>query len=53
MDYYLLPTKDISVNRLRIGQANLATLENYRFDDLDSFYTLCTKRQGGKLLGGG
>jgi hypothetical protein len=53
IDYYLLPTKDISVNRLRIGQANLATLENYRFDDLDSFYTLCTKRQGGKLLGGG
>jgi DNA invertase Pin-like site-specific DNA recombinase len=50
MDYYLLPIKDIPVNRLRIRQANLAMLEIYRCDDLDSFYTLCTKRHTGKQL---
>jgi hypothetical protein len=44
-DYYLLPTIDISMPRLRLREENGFFLDAYRFDSLDSFFYLATRTQ--------
>lgn len=40
LDYYLLPSIDMSLPRLRLGRENGLSLDAYRFDTLDFFYAL-------------
>ena len=40
LDYYLLPTLDMTIGRLRLAEANGAALDCYRFDSLDSLFEL-------------
>jgi hypothetical protein len=44
-DYYLLPTIDISMPRLRLREENGFFLDAYRFDSLDSFFYLAARTQ--------
>jgi len=39
-DYYLLPSIDMTVARLRLAEQNGLSLDAYRFDTLDYFYAL-------------
>jgi len=39
-DYYLLPSIDMTFERLRLAESNGAYLDVYRFDDLDAFFEL-------------
>jgi len=43
LDYYLLPSLDMTLARLRLAQDNGMSLDSYRFDTLDALYAL-TKR---------
>jgi len=40
LDYYLLPSIDMSLTRLRLAQQNGLSLDAYRFETLDFFYAL-------------
>jgi hypothetical protein len=44
-DYYLLPSIDISLPRLRLREENGFILDAYRFDSLDSFFYLAARTQ--------
>ena len=44
-DYYLLPTIDMSLPRLRLREENGFFLDAYRFDSLDSFFYLAARTQ--------
>ncbi|MCY1459879.1 hypothetical protein D9M71_773870 [compost metagenome] len=35
LDYYILPTVDMTTPHLRLAESNQASLEIYRFDTLD------------------
>jgi DNA invertase Pin-like site-specific DNA recombinase len=40
LDYYLLPSLDMSLPRVRLAEANGVSLDCYRFDDLDYLFEL-------------
>ncbi len=40
LDYYVLPSIDMAVPRLRLAEQNGLSLDAYRFDNLDFFYSL-------------
>lgn len=40
LDYYLLPSIDMNMPRLRLAEQNGLSLDAYRFDDLDFFFSL-------------
>jgi len=40
LDYYLLPTIDMSTRRLKLAEQNGLSLDAYRFDSLDFFFAL-------------
>ncbi|MHA1518382.1 MAG: recombinase family protein, partial [Alphaproteobacteria bacterium] len=42
-DYYLLPSIDMTVGRLRLAEQNGLSLDAYRFDTLDYFYALASR----------
>ena len=39
-DYYLLPSIDMTLAKLRLTEQNGLSLDAYRFDTLDYFYAL-------------
>jgi DNA invertase Pin-like site-specific DNA recombinase len=43
LDYYLLPTTDVTKPRLRLAEENGLTLDPYRFDNLDLFTSLARR----------
>ena len=40
LDYYLLPSIDMSASRLKLAEQNGLSLDAYRFDNLDFFFAL-------------
>jgi hypothetical protein len=42
-DYYLLPSLDMHVEKLRVGENNGVELDGYRFDTLDFFYGMAQR----------
>ena len=44
-DYYLLPSIDMTRDRLRLSEQNGFSLDTYRFDSLDFFYALAGRAQ--------
>jgi DNA invertase Pin-like site-specific DNA recombinase len=40
LDYYLLPTADMTLAKLRLSQSNGLSLDAYRFDDLAQFFAM-------------
>jgi hypothetical protein len=42
-DYYLLPRRDATLDRLRIGETNDLLLEVFRFDTLDALADLARR----------
>ncbi len=44
-DYYLLPSIDMSSSRLQLAEQNGLSLDAYRFDTLEYFYTLAARTQ--------
>ena len=44
-DYYLLPSIDMTADRLRLAEQNGLSLDAYRFDTLDYFYVLAGRTQ--------
>ncbi|WP_338014076.1 recombinase family protein [Bradyrhizobium canariense] len=47
LDYYILPSIDISKDRLRLAEENGIYLDAYRFDDLDIFFGLSARNELG------
>lgn len=43
LDYYLLPTADMTLTKLRLSQSNGLSLDAYRFDDLGQFFAMCER----------
>jgi hypothetical protein len=43
LDYYILPSIDMSANRIRIAENNALSLDAYRFETLDFFYSMATQ----------
>jgi DNA invertase Pin-like site-specific DNA recombinase len=43
LDYYLLPSLDMRVERLRVGEHNGVEVDGYRFDTLDFFYGMAER----------
>jgi DNA invertase Pin-like site-specific DNA recombinase len=43
LDYYVLPRIDMTEPRLRLADGNGLSLDGYRFDDLDFFFSLATR----------
>nr|WP_283805269.1 recombinase family protein [Bradyrhizobium japonicum] len=43
LDYYLLPSIDMSADRLRLAEENGIYLDAYRFDDLDALFGLSAR----------
>jgi hypothetical protein len=44
-DYYLLPSIDMTVGRLRLAEQNGLSLDAYRFETLDFFYSLASRER--------
>lgn len=44
LDYYLLPRIDVHEASVRIAERNGIWLDAYRFDDLEKFFELCTRK---------
>ena len=42
-DYYLLPTADMTLPKLRLSENNGLSLDAYRYDDLTHFFTMCER----------
>lgn len=40
LDYYLLPTADITIRKLRLSEHNGLSLDGYRFETLSHFYSM-------------
>ena len=40
LDYYLLPTVDMTRSKLRLSESNGLSLDAYRFDDLAYFFAM-------------
>ncbi|MGX1320750.1 DNA invertase Pin-like site-specific DNA recombinase [Bradyrhizobium sp. USDA 377] len=47
LDYYLLPSIDMSADRLRLAEENGIYLDAYRFDDLDALFGLSARNELG------
>jgi hypothetical protein len=43
LDYYLLPTVDMTRFKLRLSESNGLSLDAYRFGDLTKFFTMCER----------
>jgi DNA invertase Pin-like site-specific DNA recombinase len=43
LDYYILPSIDMNASRIRMAEDNALSLDAYRFDTLDFFYSMATK----------
>ncbi|SMX36752.1 Recombinase [Octadecabacter ascidiaceicola] len=43
LDYYLLPTEDMTLPKLRLSENNGLSLDAYRYDDLTHFFTMCER----------
>lgn len=43
LDYYLLPRLDMAEHRLRLGESNGLSLDSYRFETLDFFFSLAAR----------
>ncbi|WP_366142043.1 hypothetical protein [uncultured Roseobacter sp.] len=43
MDYYLLPTFDMTQSKLRLSESNGLSLDAFRFDDLTHFYAMAVR----------
>lgn len=43
LDYYLLPTADMTLPKLRLSESNGLSLDAYRFDDLAQFFAMCER----------
>ncbi len=43
LDYYLLPTPEMSLPRLRLAQTNGLSLDAYRFDNLDYLFSMADR----------
>lgn len=43
LDYYVLPRIDMTEPRLRLSESNGLSLDGYRFDDLDFFFSLAAR----------
>ena len=43
LDYYLLPTPQMSLPRLRLAQTNGLSLDAYRFDNLDYLFSMAER----------
>ncbi|MEP2758523.1 MAG: recombinase family protein [Hyphomicrobiales bacterium] len=43
LDYYLLPTADMTLPKLRLSENNGLSLDAYRYDDLTHFFTMCER----------
>jgi len=43
LDYYLLPRIDMSGPQLRLAEQNGLSLDGYRFETLDFFYSLAAR----------
>jgi len=43
LDYYILPSMDMTTERLRLAEANGVSLDCYRFDNLDYLFELCQR----------
>jgi hypothetical protein len=42
LDYYILPSIDMNTSRIRMAEDNALSLDAYRFESLDFFYSLAT-----------
>ncbi|WP_259234788.1 recombinase family protein [Bradyrhizobium elkanii] len=47
LDYYLLPSIDMSSDKLKLAEENGIYLDAYRFDDLDAFFNLSARNDLG------
>ena len=43
LDYYILPSIDMSASRIRMAENNALSLDAYRFETLDFFYSLAAQ----------
>jgi DNA invertase Pin-like site-specific DNA recombinase len=43
LDYYILPSIDINESRIRMAEANALSLDAYRFESLDFFYSMAAQ----------
>ena len=43
LDYYLLPSIDLTPQRLRLAEDNRLSLDSYRFPDLDYFFGMAER----------
>ena len=43
LDYYILPSIDMNVSRIRMAEDNALSLDAYRFDSLDFFYSMAAQ----------
>jgi len=43
LDYYLLPTADMTLPKLRLSESNGLSLDAYRFDDLNHFFSMAER----------
>lgn len=43
LDYYLLPTLDMSLPRLRLAENNGISIDSYRFESLEAFFDLAAR----------
>jgi hypothetical protein len=43
LDFYLLPTADMTLSKLRLSENNGLSLDAYRFDDLAHFFAMCER----------
>ena len=43
LDYYLIPTADMTLPKLRLSESNGLSLDAYRFDDLAHFFSMAER----------
>jgi DNA invertase Pin-like site-specific DNA recombinase len=43
LDYYILPSIDMNVSRIRMAEDNALSLDAYRFDSLEFFYSMAAQ----------
>jgi hypothetical protein len=44
-DYYILPSLDMNVDRIRMAEDNALSLDAYRFSSLDFFYSMAARSE--------
>lgn len=45
LDYYLLPSLDFALPRIRLAEHNAVAVESYRFDGLDMLYAMAERKR--------